>query len=422
MAPPNPPGVRIRSAEHLISLYPDRFEYTDAFPGEYRVTDGPSHPPRRPPIHLRDTIKTELNDMESLGVIQATHVLEELTHHLKEDTVFSTLEAVHGRAYSRSHTRMDAILKVCPGTIPIANGVCIFGKGEEIHDANTHNLMRVARKHNIVFNPREAIVKQNCDKFHDEISRENRHYSNLEDPSSLAYYRPDRDPPCQSDKSISGLSGVIIQDGRPLVVCSKALTGPEPRCANIHSESVTQMNAHVIPAEARGQPSQVHMAHTDAVRSTPKKLEQPREETTCDLELDPVKCPYQKYHNLNPTETSQCEILSRPGRRSHIHVPLAASPATLAYDIDSLADIDINGSPEACAAPFSTPIAYKGAPIDTPDIAESTAAPTPARTPYLRGLPSEPPPIHEASAPEPGVVTGSGKVSNPKDMVTLPHT
>ncbi len=400
VAPSNPPGVRIRSAEHLISLYPDRFKYTDEFSEEYHVTDGPSYPPRSPPVHLRHTVEIALSEMENLGVIQATPTLEKLTYQLTGSTVFSILNIHHGT--DRHHTRIDDILEECPGTVSISNDVCIFGKGEEHHDATMHNLMRVARKYNLVFNTKKATVKQNCTRFYDEIFKTNRrHQEDPEDPSSLAYYRPDH-------ASISGLSGALIQDGRPLSVCSKALTGPKPQCENIKRELL-----HSESAETSKQSSR-HLTH---IRSTRMKIEENR----CDLK------PNQAYHKstgspetlfpheseaLLPhgTETlSPCEIPSRPERRSSTHLHHAASPTMPPIDASYLANIDINGSSEACAAPFSSPIAYNGAPKSTPDISGSTAAPhatTPKSAPP--GIPIQDParpPIPVSSAPEPGTVT-----------------
>ncbi len=157
-----------------------------------------------------------------------------------EGTVFSTLQAVHGTAYSRCQMRMDAILKECPRIMPIANDVCIFGKGEEVQDANMHNLMRAARKYSITFNLRKAVVKQNCDKYmmRFPIFQIKQTLSKFEDPSSLSSCRPDH-------ASVSSLSGRLFQ-GHPLAVCSKTLTEPEPQYANIEREIPSRVARAVV--------------------------------------------------------------------------------------------------------------------------------------------------------------------------------
>ena len=48
--------------------------------------------------------------------------------------------------------RMDLIPEQCPGTISIADDVGVFGRTEEEHNANLHQLMQAAQKHGLVFN------------------------------------------------------------------------------------------------------------------------------------------------------------------------------------------------------------------------------------------------------------------------------
>ena len=48
---------------------------------------------------------------------------------------------------------MDHILERCPGTMGIADDVAVFGKDEKEHDANLHNLMKIAQQGGLVFNP-----------------------------------------------------------------------------------------------------------------------------------------------------------------------------------------------------------------------------------------------------------------------------
>ena len=42
--------------------------------------------------------------------------------------------------------RIDHSLERCPGTMGIADDVAVFGKYEKEHDANLHNLMKIAQK------------------------------------------------------------------------------------------------------------------------------------------------------------------------------------------------------------------------------------------------------------------------------------
>ena len=114
-----------------------------------------------------------------------TRTLEEITHKLAGATVFSKLDARHGywsvsldEESSMKTTfnspfgryrflrlpfglnlsqdvfqeRMDLILEQCPGTNSIADDVGVFGRTEEEHNANLHQLMQAAQKHGLVFN------------------------------------------------------------------------------------------------------------------------------------------------------------------------------------------------------------------------------------------------------------------------------
>ena len=131
----------INNKDELQMLYPDRFNGIGKFQGEYHIVTDPDvppviHAPRRCPIHIKDDIKKELDEMVSLGVIKPvteptdwvssvaysqkpngrwrvcldpkdlnravkrshhhTPTLEEITHKLKGSTVFSKLDARHG--------------------------------------------------------------------------------------------------------------------------------------------------------------------------------------------------------------------------------------------------------------------------------------------------------------------------------------
>ena len=131
----------INTKDDLIAMYPDRFEGIGRFPGEYHIVLDPTQPPvihapRKCPIKLKDDIKTELDEMERLGVIKkvteptdwvnsaaysrksngrlricldpkdlnraikrnhhVTPTLEEITHKFAGSEVFSKVDARHG--------------------------------------------------------------------------------------------------------------------------------------------------------------------------------------------------------------------------------------------------------------------------------------------------------------------------------------
>ena len=55
--------------------------------------------------------------------------------------------------------KMDHFLKECPGCIRIANDITVHGHTEAEHDARLQNLMHVACKYGVVFNPQKMLVK-----------------------------------------------------------------------------------------------------------------------------------------------------------------------------------------------------------------------------------------------------------------------
>ena len=61
--------------------------------------------------------------------------------------------------------RMDHILERCPGTMDIADDVALFGKDEKEHDANLHNLMKIAQQEGPVFNPDKCDTKKQKMRF-----------------------------------------------------------------------------------------------------------------------------------------------------------------------------------------------------------------------------------------------------------------
>ena len=54
---------------------------------------------------------------------------------------------------------MDQILGQCPGTISIADDVGVFGRTEQEHNANIHQLTRAAQKHGLVFSGDKCKIK-----------------------------------------------------------------------------------------------------------------------------------------------------------------------------------------------------------------------------------------------------------------------
>ena len=61
--------------------------------------------------------------------------------------------------------KMDLFLENCPGTIGIADDVTVFGRTEEEHDLNLHNLMKVASQYGLVFNSEKCHIKESQVKF-----------------------------------------------------------------------------------------------------------------------------------------------------------------------------------------------------------------------------------------------------------------
>ena len=57
--------------------------------------------------------------------------------------------------------KTDEILEQCPRTVGIADDVAVFGKDKADHDANLHNLMKVATKNGLVFHNNNRSVLSN---------------------------------------------------------------------------------------------------------------------------------------------------------------------------------------------------------------------------------------------------------------------
>ena len=131
----------LKSKEDLLRMYPDCFEGIGKFCETFHITLHPTvtpvvHAPRRCPIHIKDEVKNEINQMVDLGVIEKvdeptdwissivfsrksngklricldpkdlntatkrphypTPTLEEITHKLAGAVLFSKLDARHG--------------------------------------------------------------------------------------------------------------------------------------------------------------------------------------------------------------------------------------------------------------------------------------------------------------------------------------
>ena len=61
--------------------------------------------------------------------------------------------------------KMDQILEECQGCIGIADDITVHGRTEAEHDACLRDLMRVARKYDLVFNPQKTHVKAQTVNF-----------------------------------------------------------------------------------------------------------------------------------------------------------------------------------------------------------------------------------------------------------------
>ena len=121
-----------------------------------------------------------------------TPTVEEVTHKFANSHYFTKLDAHHGywsivldeessllttfnSPFGRYHfpclpfglvcsqdifqKKMHQFLEECPGCIGITNDITIHGYTEAEHDANLQNLMCVAHKYGVVFNPQKMHVK-----------------------------------------------------------------------------------------------------------------------------------------------------------------------------------------------------------------------------------------------------------------------
>ena len=121
-----------------------------------------------------------------------TPTVEEVVHEFTHSHYFTKLDAHHGywsiildkessllttfnSPFSRYHflhlpfglvcsqdifqKKMDQILEECQGCIRITNDIIVHGHTESEHDAHLWNLMCVAHKYGLVFNPQKTHVK-----------------------------------------------------------------------------------------------------------------------------------------------------------------------------------------------------------------------------------------------------------------------
>ena len=220
---------QVNNKGDLQMLYPDRFNGIGKFEGEYHIVTDPNvlpviHAPRECPIHIKDDIKKELDQMVSHGVIkpvtdasdwvssaaysqksngrwrvcldpkplkEAITILQLLkkspTNSMaaqysrngywsvvldKESYYHTTFNSPFGRLrFTRSpfglcvsqdifQQKMDFILEKCHGTVGIADSVAVHGPTEAEHDVNLHNLMMVAWQHGLVFNLGKCKIKE----------------------------------------------------------------------------------------------------------------------------------------------------------------------------------------------------------------------------------------------------------------------
>ena len=213
------PVPAINGISDLQMLYPDRFDGIGKFEGEYHIVTDPNvppviHAPRKCPIHIKDDIKKELDEMINLGVIKPVtmptdwvssvaysqksngrwrtcldpkdlnQAVKRSHHHIptrhgywsvvldEESSYLTTFNSPFGRfrvtrlpfglcvSQDIFQQKMDFILEKCPGTVGIADNVPLYGSTEAEHDANLHNLMTVARQHGLVFNLDKCKIKE----------------------------------------------------------------------------------------------------------------------------------------------------------------------------------------------------------------------------------------------------------------------
>ena len=124
--------------------------------------------------------------------------MEEVTHQFVHSHFFTKLDACHGYwsiildqdssllrtfngPFGRYHflkfpfglvcsqdifqKKMDQILKECQGCIRIADDITVHSRTKAEHDAHLQDLMHIAHKYNLVFNPKKTHVKAQAINF-----------------------------------------------------------------------------------------------------------------------------------------------------------------------------------------------------------------------------------------------------------------
>ena len=132
--------------------------------------------PNHHKIPTVEEVAHEFTNLQYFTKLDACHgywsiVLDE------ESSVLTTFNSPYGR-YHFLHLpfclvcsqdifqkKMDHFLEECPGCIRIADDITIHGCTKAEHDAHLHNLMQVAHKYGVVFNPQKMHVKAQAINF-----------------------------------------------------------------------------------------------------------------------------------------------------------------------------------------------------------------------------------------------------------------
>ena len=84
---------------------------------------------------------------------------------LLEDTVSYKFPLAWSVPKTSSRKKMDQILKECQGCIGIADDITVHDHTEAEHDAHLQDLMHIAHKYDLVFNPQKTHVKAQAVNF-----------------------------------------------------------------------------------------------------------------------------------------------------------------------------------------------------------------------------------------------------------------
>ena len=167
--------------------------------------------------------------------------------------------------------KIDQFLKEGPGCIGIADDITVHGHTEVEHDPSLQNLMWVAHKYGVVFNPQKMHVKAPAINFFGCLYDANGVHPDLEkvdavhalpaptnvtelqeflgmvtylssvkqaivSDTTLRYFNPSLSVTIQVNASQVGLDAALLQDNKPIAFASRALTDAECRYANIKRE------------------------------------------------------------------------------------------------------------------------------------------------------------------------------------------